>query len=131
MKYKPKSAEGQILVEFKSEVNRDFARTFGKQIGIRLAKEDYEHGDAFIYQTEPGEERQAIKEFKRYRKFVAWADLRDLRLEARWNELEEIIAALENLRDNADTLGDKDYQSQREALARRLAKKEKKEDKQV
>jgi len=123
-KYQPKYAKGQILVEFKPQVSRDFAKTFGENIGFKISDEDYEHGTAFIYQTKPGEEKQAKITFQRHKKFIAWADLRDLRLEARWNELEEIIAALENLGDNADTLGDKDYQSQREALARRLAKPE-------
>jgi len=126
MPYKPKYAKGQILVEFKRATSQEFARTFGKQIGFEFADEDYEHGlYAVAYKTKPGKERQAIKKFKSYPDFVKWAYLRDIKLEARWNHLEEIAEEVKAISDDASTLSDREYERRRKLIASKLKLPEK------
>jgi len=102
IKYKPKYAFGQILVEFKSAKNEQFAREFGKTLGYEMANETYEHGTAFIYKTKRGEEKTAINQFEKYPEFVNWADRRDIGLESRWNGLESTIRMLQEIADDAE-----------------------------
>ena len=108
MKYLPLYARGEILVEFKGPQSNDFAKTFGEKLGYTLKDEEYKHGNAFIYLVPVGQEKKAAKQFERYKKFVDWADLRDIKLEERWTGLEKIIAKLEALKDQAE-IPDREY----------------------
>jgi hypothetical protein len=102
MGYEPEYAKGQILVVFKNRCGEGFAQDFGKTLGYRLLDETYEHGEAYIFQTEVGKENEAKERFAAYSEFVDWADLRDIKMEARWNSLEQAIAKIQDLHDNVE-----------------------------
>ncbi len=108
MKYQPNYAKGEILVEFKGPQSKDFAKAFGEKLGYALKDEEYKHGNAFIYIVPEGQEKKISRQFERYKKFVDWADRRDIRLEQRWTGLEKIISKLEALKDNAE-IPDREY----------------------
>jgi hypothetical protein len=107
-KYVPEYAKGEILVKFKGSKSSDFARDFGKGLGIMLSEESYEHGDCFIYKTAVGKERKAITHFSKYPRFVDWASLRDKKIESRWGSLEEAIGMMQDINDNVE-ISDKAY----------------------
>lgn len=106
--YKPEYAEGQILVMYKHySVDDGFAEEFGKGLGYDLISDNsIYYGSAFLYETKPGEEDSAIKDFKAHPKFVDWAARRDLKFERRYNAFEEAISVLEYLRDRCNDLPD-------------------------
>lgn len=108
MEYRPEYAKGQILVVFKNNCSEDFACDFGRTIGYRLSDEDYKHIDAYIFKTELGKEKEAIERFKAYPEFVDWADLRDIKIESRWDSLEQAIDKVQELYDNIE-LPDNQY----------------------
>ncbi|AJF61120.1 TPA: hypothetical protein HA239_05320 [Candidatus Woesearchaeota archaeon] len=97
MTYTPDYAKGQVLVLFINPgTDRGFAEKFGKGLGYELSKEEYAHSNAphFIYLTPEGEEQAAIDNFLNYAAFVESAELRDIKLEKRWESmgrLEELI----------------------------------------
>lgn len=112
MKYEPEYAKGEIIVFFKDNeegVGEDFASTFGSYIGFEL-KEAWERGDgAYVYSCTEGKEEEAIENFKKFATFVGGAERRDLKLERRWGEAEEVIGMAESLRDGCDNLLKDEY----------------------
>jgi len=121
MKYKPEYAKGQILVGFLPSGGNDFAEPFGEAIGYKLSTESYEHGNEFIFETPVGKEEIAIKKFKQYKEFVQWAGRRDIKQEARWNEIEAIEERLEDLKDDV-AISDKRFNAKRSKLIDMLKK---------
>lgn len=84
-KYSPEYAPGEILVAFEGgNLGKEFAREFGSRLGYSIAPGEYSHGNGiFIYKTAEGKEEEALLNFKAQRKFVSWAERRDLKLERR------------------------------------------------
>lgn len=106
MTYQPEYAEGEIVVSFRLPVSDDFARTFGELTGYKLKNKSRFYNNCFIYQTE--EEDEAIEKFSKYPDIVDWASLRDLKLESKWNGLEQIINSLRDLQDTLE-VSDEEY----------------------
>lgn len=110
VRYEPEYSKGEILVNFREDIDPspDLARSFGMRLGYEL-KGFWDHGDnTFIYSTSEGEEEKACLMFKKHADFVDWAEKRDLKMETRWDSLEEIISMMRSLRDNPG-LPDKQY----------------------
>ncbi|MBU1198284.1 MAG: hypothetical protein KKF46_05190 [Nanoarchaeota archaeon] len=101
--YTPDYAKGEILVCFlnKIDANKGFAKTLAKSLGYELKDEDYEVGGSYIIQTLPGKEEKACADFKKEKRFVDWAERRDLKLEKRFHDLDTLVALAEEVRDNA------------------------------
>lgn len=109
MDYRPEYAEGEIIVNFKSEeFSTDFARMFGRALGYELIGEVEFLDKCVIYRTEKGKEREAIEEFSISSNVVDWASLRDIRLESTWNNLEQIVKNIRELQDNLE-ISDEEY----------------------
>ncbi|GAG06253.1 unnamed protein product, partial [marine sediment metagenome] len=109
MPYEPGYAKGEILVCFRTGCNRLFASGFGAALGCTLSDEDYEHGNnVFIYKTEEGEEKRARRRFRAQDTFVDWVELRDTKMESRWESLECAISKLQSVRGNVE-LPDDEY----------------------
>jgi hypothetical protein len=119
MEYEPSYAQGQVLVVFNEPVRTDFARDFGKTFGYELADEEYNHGEAYIFLTEVGRENEAIDKFAQYSDFVNCAGLRDEKLEARWEGLEQATTEIQNLQDDA-SLPDNLYRKKLEGIVDHL-----------
>lgn len=108
--YKPEYAKGEILVQFLHNVNAndDFVQTVIELVGYKLKDEEYEFGDAYIVQTNPGEEEKACYELQNLRikkhKLVDWAARRDLKLEQRFRDSDELVSLAESVRDNAGNI---------------------------
>lgn len=103
-KYEPNYAKGQILVCFKLEKDcgKEFAKTFGEFIGYALGDEEYDHGNnVFIYKTEIGKEKEACGQFLTHGDFIEWAELRDLKLEFRWDRADRTLEMIKSLYDDA------------------------------
>ena len=115
MNYEPEYAKGQILVVFKNGGGEGFARDFGEKIGYKLLDKKYEPGDAYIFQTTAGMEREAVERFSTYSEFIDWADFRDIKLETRLNGLERTIARIQDLRDNVE-LSDDSFNTKLEGI---------------
>jgi hypothetical protein len=127
--YEPGYAEGEILVcpreatlfdkDPRADFGDEFFRTVGLLKGYLLSNEQHD-GTWYIFKTKPGEEKAAIDYFSKLEikssdnttiKPVDWAVRRDLKLERRWKDLEELISLAESLRDNPE-LGKKGYNKQ-------------------
>jgi len=111
--YQPNYAQREILVVFKGfpDMNDNFAKIFGQIIGYELLG-TYEHSESdYIFQTPVGQEDKACKEFASHEKFIDCASRRDLKLDKRWNELEEAERKIQDLHENAD-LPDDEYNKQ-------------------
>lgn len=107
--YNPTHAKEQILVCFKIDCGEAFARDFGRGTGYTLSDEQYKYGhNVFIYNTVEGEESKACEVFRAYSDFIDWAELRDIKMESKWQSLKEIITMIESLRDNVE-IPDKEY----------------------
>jgi hypothetical protein len=110
-------AKGEILVCFKRNCGKDFARELGSWPGYVLSGERYDFGaNVFIYKTEEGKEKEACKKFRAYEEFVEWAELRDLKMEARWKALDEVIELIDVLRSKADVSEEEYYKRTGEIL---------------
>ncbi|MBT3397372.1 hypothetical protein HOA55_00900 [archaeon] len=119
MEYEPEHAPGQILVVFKEPTRKDFAQDFGKTLGYELSDEEYNHGDAYIFQTDVGGEEEAIAKFVPCSEFVDWAGFRDIKIEARWESLEQAMAGIQSLQEEA-SLPDNLYNEKLEKMVERL-----------
>ena len=115
MEYAPEYAQGQILVDFINKTTDDFVREFGKGLGYELLDEEYAYDDFYIFKTPIGKEGEAIEILAKYSKFVEHVRRRDLKIERRWNKLEELAVMVENLNDNAE-LSDEDYNQRLEEI---------------
>ena len=105
--YKPKYAEGEILVGVKG-YSKDFVKQFGKTLGYELIDE-WEHGDnVYIFRTPVNKEDIACKKFLHYKDFVEWAERRDVKLESRWKGIEKTIGVLKDLGDKCE-ISDEEY----------------------
>jgi len=118
----PRYSEGEILVRYRDVDSKgvclDAARVMGRIIGYELTGEEYRHAeDVFIYRTEVGREEEAIRAFRdnQYRKFVDWAERRDLNLESRFDSFEEAARMLEEWSDYASG-SEKDFEERRQAF---------------
>ncbi|HJX05276.1 MAG TPA: hypothetical protein VJ461_01040 [Candidatus Nanoarchaeia archaeon] len=106
--YEPKYAVGEILVCFLGNLNAEdgFVRKMSEFLGYQVKDEEYEFGESYIILTKPGEEEKACNEFKSFRikdqEWVDWAARRDIKLEKRWNDLEELVGMAESLRDDPE-----------------------------
>ena len=114
MQYESDYAKGQILVFFK-DGSKEFVRDFGKLLGYNLSEENYEHGEAYIFETDVGKEKEAVKIFTAYPDFVSSASLRDIKIEGRWNSLEKALSMVQELHDDAEIPDDK-YNSRIEKI---------------
>lgn len=119
MAYKPEYAQGQILVVFKRDCSRAFAEDFGKFMEYKLSCEEYEHDNAYIFETRVGCEEEAVGCFELYPDFVDSAHLRDIKLEKRWDSLEQAKSKLQDLHDNIK-VPDKAYNNELENIIRYL-----------
>lgn len=108
MGYTPEYAKGQILVEFKGNCGVDKARYLGEGLGYVLSDEEYPYCEYHIFETEEGKEGAAIEIFAKYREFVKHVCRRDVKMETRWNKLEELAIMVENLNNNVE-LSDENY----------------------
>jgi hypothetical protein len=116
--YKPEYAKGEILVQFMDNVhtNNGFVHDLLELVGYQLKDEEYDEeyelGEAYVVQTKPGEEEKACCDLRTLRiknhKLVDWAVRRDLKLEQRFKDLDELVNIAESIRDNAEN-GDTDY----------------------
>jgi len=131
--YKPEYAKGEILVQFLDNIhaNYDFVRALIKLAGYKLKNEEYELGEAYIVQTKPGEEEKACRDLRTLRiknhKLVDWVERRDLQLEQRFKDLDELVNIAESIRDNAEA-GNTDYNKNLDEIinyANRLKEKNK------
>jgi len=110
----PEYATGEVLVHFldRINVNDDFARTVVELVGYKLKDEEYDFGDCYIILTKPGEEDKACEDLKTLRiksqNLVDWVTRRDLKLEKRSRDLDELVGMAESLRDNPEQ-GDSEY----------------------
>jgi hypothetical protein len=113
--YKPKYAKGEVLVHFLDHLHLsdDFARNVVNLAGYKLKDENYEFGDSYIVITKPGEEEAACKELRNLRimskDLVDWVTRRDLKLEQRYKDLDEIAELAAELRDEPEK-SDADYE---------------------
>lgn len=107
MKYEPEYANGEIIVFFrynKEGIGEDFASAFGSYLGFGL-KEEWERGDyAFVYNCPDGKEEEAIEKFTKLVTFVDGSCRRDLKMERRWDEIEEAERMIEGLGEECDHL---------------------------
>ena len=106
MEYQPEYAKGQILVHFKRPYSDAFIREFGETLGYTLL--DNEERAGHVFKTEPGKEEEALNKFKSFSDFVEWTDYRDIKMESRWESLEEAIDLLQQLHDNVE-IPDNEY----------------------
>jgi hypothetical protein len=102
MTYKPKYAEGQILVIFEGECNKLHAEYFGERLGYELDDEEYKHGDAYIFKTEAGKEKEAIEKFMAHPEFIDSAELRDIKMEERFSKLEKLLDMVQELHNDVE-----------------------------
>ena len=102
--YEPDYAKGEIIVSYLEDIdsNDQFAKTFGKSLGYDLAGAYKNDDSVFIYKTHAGKEEEACEEFESQDKFTDWASRRDLKLERRWESLEQGIEMLTDLNDYAE-----------------------------
>ncbi len=100
MEYVPNYANGQILVVFKPALSYDFIYDFANKLGYPLIKIPDSYSVGHIFKTNIGDEKKAIKQFKKYTKFVEYAELRDLKLEERVQKLDQAIEMINNLSEN-------------------------------
>lgn len=102
MVYRPKYAKGEILVSFRAGCgHKIFAMMFGEALGYSLTDEKYVRGcDVFIYKTKRGKEKEACKRFEEFSDFVESAHLRDVKLDAEYENLEQAIDMFRNLLDD-------------------------------
>jgi hypothetical protein len=120
MGYEPKYAEGQILVGFKGQCSKHFAREFGERVGFEMSEEPYDHGEAYIFKTELGKETEAIEKFLSYDEFVGGACLRDLKMEARWESLDKMIELARSMYDDSSGLPDEQYNQRLDEMIKYL-----------
>ena|SRR5688572_20487987 len=115
--YKPRYATGQIIVDFHDGLGEDFAKDFGEKIGYKLSDDQPNEGP-YVFETPPGKERKAVREFSRrqYDNFVEFADRRDLRLEERWSRLDRVVEMIEEFRDSNADFGTKEYNRELENI---------------
>lgn len=65
MAYEPEYAKGQILVCFKIDCGKEFARDFGRALGHELSDEDYDYGDGvFFMKQKKGRKGKLFRNFK-------------------------------------------------------------------
>lgn len=97
--YEPEYAEGEILVSFRIEAGEGFARDLGQTLDYDLKGRDgrWEYGDAVVYEVPAGEEDEACEKFEDREDFVDWAARRDVRLEKRWEGVEEAEEMLDEI----------------------------------
>ena len=119
MEYEPEYAQGQILVVFKDDQGEGFARGFGKTLGYELSDERYEHGEAYIFETEVGGEKKAKEKFSEYSDFIDCVSLRDIKIEARWEGLEQAMTEVQGLHDDSE-LPDNLYRKRLEGIVNRF-----------
>ena len=96
-KYIPHYAKGQIVVSFGNEISWDFVRDFGKKIGYKFL-EIKPSPDYYLFEVEGGKEKKAMQEFLKHDKFVEGVELRDLKIEKRFqfkDDLERIVNDLD------------------------------------
>lgn len=106
--YVPEYAKGEILVCFFDKV--EFGEKFGSALGYELSENQWNHAENVVtYKVPVGQEDEAIRIFTGYREFVDWAEKRDLKQEKRWGQLENIVRAAEELRDDV-AISEEDYE---------------------
>jgi hypothetical protein len=110
MRYQPKYAKGQILVGFRGDHSEAFAREFGHVLGYKLIDEWDHDSNAYVYSVPENKEDTACKSFALYTEFVAYAMLRDMKLESRWQSLEQAIEMMTELTDDCE-IPDSQYTS--------------------
>lgn len=108
-KYVPEYSPGEIAIQLKENYrNRDFVEIFVDILRYELAGSGKFEG--YIIKTGKGDEKRAIREFLKKRKFVENAYMRDLKFE-RWdevlNELKDEIGRLEEISESAGTSDNK------------------------
>lgn len=97
-KYVPKYQPCEVVVNFKKKYSTHFVSEFGETLGYKLIGEQPFTGD-YIFSTLGKSESSVLDEFRVYNKFVAYCDLRDVKLESRWIEVEDYV---ENIRELLD-----------------------------
>ncbi|MEA3514552.1 MAG: hypothetical protein U9R34_03690 [Nanoarchaeota archaeon] len=100
----------EILVGFRQQIdcNDSFAEKFGKGLGYDLVG-DWKYGDnVYIYQVPKDAETEACERFRFKKEFVEWAETKDVKIEKRWESLEEAIDKLDSLHNDAE-INDKKY----------------------
>ena len=106
--YESEYVAGEILVCFLGKLHAEtgFVKKFSELLGYQVKDEEYEFGKSYIILTKPGEEEKACNDFKSFmikgQGLVDWASRHDLKLERRWNDLEELVSMAESLRDDAE-----------------------------
>jgi hypothetical protein len=122
MTYDPEYSTGEILVCFRKNVDGGFADNFGEIIGYKLSYEKQFTKGTFVYLTNEGNEEEAIQRFMEHSpRIVDWASRRDLRLERRWQGLDELANRVADLQDEAE-LPHKQYQERLRSIADYVAK---------
>jgi len=96
MEYEPEYAKGQIVVIWKVNIGKEF----GETLGYKFLGNDYTNQE--IFKTPEEGEEKVGKHFMKYPEFVETFYLRDLKLERRWESLEEPEQMLNSLRDTCE-----------------------------
>ncbi|MFH1589052.1 MAG: hypothetical protein ABIB43_00600 [archaeon] len=99
MEYKPRPAENQIMVYFGEKVSDELIAGLGKFLGYKIAESSHYGNEVCIFHTGNDSFEEAKKNFMRYEEFIESTSIRDLELEARWDNLEAIANELEVIND--------------------------------
>jgi len=103
-KNKQDYACSEILVGFRKQINCNdsFAEKFGKGFGYDLVGEWNHDYNVYIYQVPKDAETEACERFMSKKEFVGWAETKDVKIEKRWENLEEAIDKLNSLHNDAE-----------------------------
>jgi hypothetical protein len=134
------SGSGEILVCFNEALDlggfgaridevdiEGIARSLGKHLGYEPAMEDggkwrnwRDCHDIYIFRVPAGKEDEACRRFEQYPGIVQYAETRDLKMEARCDQIDDMIALLDGeLRDLAERcVSDKKYRAKLEEICK-------------
>ena len=106
MSYTPEYAPGKIMVLMRSDkvkIDENFAKILGKTLGYEFDEWNGRY-NAFLYNTPEGKEDEACKEFEEMKDFVESAYRFDIKLERRFDKIDE----LKNIINDLDTFAEND-----------------------